>query len=191
MMVGVLALQGAVSEHVDILEKALEELNIRGEVVEVRRCEDAFGLNALIIPGGESTTISRLLDSTGLRESIIREVARGMKVMGTCAGAILMAKIVEDPRVRTLGLISMKVRRNAFGRQKDSFEVNLNVKYLDRPYRAVFIRAPIIEEVYGEAEVLAKYNESIVFVREGKHFALSFHPELTDDTRIHKMFLMY
>jgi len=189
MRVGILALQGDVSEHVEAVYRALSDMGKDGEVVEVRKKEDADNLYALIIPGGESTTISRLLDSTRLREKILSEVGKGMRVMGTCAGAIMLAKVVDDPRVKPLGLISMKARRNAFGRQKDSFETYLNVKGLDEPYHAVFIRAPIIEEVFGEAEILAEFNGNIVMVREGPHFAMSFHPELTEDTRIHRMFL--
>lgn len=189
MRVGVLALQGDVSEHVEAVYRAFDDMNVEGEVVEVRRPKDTDSLYALIIPGGESTTISRLLDRTGLRSKILEEVEKGMRVMGTCAGAVIMAKVVEDPRVKPLALVSMKARRNAFGRQRESFQTLLKIKGLDELYSAVFIRAPIIEEVFGNAEVLAEFKGNIVMVREGKHMAMSFHPELTEDTRIHRMFL--
>jgi len=184
---GVLALQGDVSEHVRGFQAALSQIGAKGgEVVPVRRPADLGGLSGLAVPGGESTTISRLIQKNGLYEPLIRFEGG---IFATCAGMVLMASQVDDPRVKTLGLLDMTVLRNAFGRQKESFEAEIPIKGLDEPYHAFFIRAPVATGTGTGVEVLARIDAGIVAVRNGPHMALSFHPELGNDTRLHRMFL--
>ncbi len=183
--VGVLALQGAFIEHV----RAFERLG--AEAVEVRLPEQLQDLDGLVIPGGESTTMSLLMDSYALREPVLELAGRGAPIWGTCAGMILLAKDVHDERVRTLQLMDLKVLRNAFGRQVDSFEADLRVPALgERPFPAVFIRAPIVEGAGDGVEVLARLPDGrIVAAREGQFLATAFHPELTGDPRFHQLLL--
>lgn len=188
MKIGVLALQGAFIEHQAILEK------LGAEVVQVRLAEHLEGLDGLIIPGGESTTISKLAVDFGLMEPLLA-FARQHPVWGTCAGAILLSKDAQRDQP-LLGLMDITVQRNAFGRQVDSFETSLDVPALrqvdpeERPFPAVFIRAPLIEKANGTTEVLARLAEGqIVAVRQGYWLATSFHPELTGDDRFHRYFL--
>jgi pyridoxal 5'-phosphate synthase pdxT subunit len=186
--VGVLALQGDVAEHI----RALAESG--AEPAGVRRAEELDRVEGLIIPGGESTTIWKLIDIFGLAEVLRKRIADGMPVFGSCAGMIMLADRLPDPASgqQTLGGIDMTVRRNAFGRQVDSFEADLEVKGIEGPaYRAVFIRAPWVEDVGPGVEVLAADpgTSRIVAVRQGRALATSFHPELTPDWRIHKMFV--
>ncbi len=187
--IGVLALQGNVSEHIDAFLLALERMGHgpASEVFEVRSPSDLTDCNALALPGGESTTISRLIDKNGLYEPI-----RGFRggIFATCAGMVLMATFVDDPRIRPLGLIDMVVDRNAFGRQKESFEMDMAIENLQgERFHAIFIRAPVVTSIGPEAKVLARIDQGIVAVGQGKHIALSFHPELSDDTRLHEQFL--
>jgi 5'-phosphate synthase pdxT subunit len=187
--VGVLALQGNVSEHIDAFLLALERMGHgpSSEAFEVRTPEDLPHCNALAIPGGESTTISRLIDKNGLYEPI-RSFGGG--IFATCAGMVLMATRVDDSRVHPLDLIDMAVDRNAFGRQRESFEMDLAIEGLEgNPFRAIFIRAPVITSAGPQVNVLAQIDRGIVAVEQGKHMALSFHPELVDDTRLHERFL--
>jgi len=187
---GVLNIQGDVDEHVYMLKKLYAEMKIDGEIRKVKSKDDLKNLNALIIPGGESTTIQRLLKSTGMFDVVREKALNGeLGVMGTCAGAILVSKDTGDSRVTPLGLIDIKVKRNAYGRQYSSFQVDVEIKGLDKPFPSVFIRAPIIESVGSDVEILSMYNKDIIFVAKGKIFALTFHPELTNDTRIHRMFI--
>ena len=183
--VGVLALQGDVAEHILAFREALAD-RPGSTVIPVRHVEDLPGLDALAMPGGESTTISRLIGKNGLYEPLA-----GFEggVFATCAGMVLLADRVDDPRVRTLSLIPMHVARNAFGRQVDSRETFLNVAGLTEPFRAVFIRAPAATDVGSGVEVLARIPEGIVAVRHGRHMAFAFHPELGGDLRLHRMFL--
>jgi pyridoxal 5'-phosphate synthase pdxT subunit len=186
--VGVLALQGDVAEHVRALRAS------GAEPAAVRRPEELDRVEGLIIPGGESTTIWKLIDIFGLAEPLRKRIADGMPVFGSCAGLIMLADRLPDPASgqQTLGGIDMTVRRNAFGRQVDSFERELDVKGIDGPpYRAVFIRAPWVDEVGPGVEILATDpgTSRIVAVRQGRALATSFHPELTPDWRIHKMFV--
>lgn len=190
MRIGVLALQGDFAEHIAILHR----LNI--EATEVRLPEQLAGLEGLIIPGGESTTIGKLATAYALIEPL-REFGKEHPIWGTCAGAIFISKDAKRPQ-DLLHLMDIRVERNAFGRQVDSFEIDLVVPILDepeRPYRAVFIRAPVIEEISPEVEVLAHLpaeaegNDRIVAARQGKLLATSFHPELTEDDRFHRYFL--
>jgi 5'-phosphate synthase pdxT subunit len=185
--VGILALQGAVREHV----RAVAELD--AHPVEVRSPEDLSGVDALILPGGESTTMSLLLESTGLFEPIAARLADGMPAFGTCAGMILLASDVLDgrPDQRFFGAIDLTVRRNAFGRQVDSFETTLDVDGLSGPsgFDAVFIRAPFVERAGDDVEVLASVDGHPVLCRSGPVLVSAFHPELSDDLRIHALFL--
>ncbi|MCK9276977.1 MAG: pyridoxal 5'-phosphate synthase glutaminase subunit PdxT [Methanoculleus sp.] len=183
--VGVLALQGDVSEHIAAFRQALAD-RPGSVVVPVRRAEGLVNLDALAIPGGESTTISRLIEKNGLYEPLA-----GFEggVFATCAGMVLAADRVDDSRVRPLALIPMHVARNAFGRQVDSREALLAVKGLTEPFRAIFIRAPIVTDAGPGVEVLARIPEGIVAVRNGRHMAFAFHPELGGDLRLHRMFL--
>jgi len=192
MKVAVIGVQGDVEEHVVMTEKALNELGISGEVYPVRRSGIASRCDALIIPGGESTTISKLIWRDGIAEEIIELAESGHPVMGTCAGLIIISKYGDDQVKRTetklLGLLEAKVKRNAFGRQRESFEAVLNVDGIGQ-YNAIFIRAPSVEETGKNVRVLAMFEDKVVAVRERNILGLSFHPELTDDTRVHRYFL--
>ncbi len=186
MTIGVLALQGAFERHAQALARA----GIASR--QIRRTAELAQVEALIIPGGESTTIGKLMARYGLLEPIRELAASGRPLLGTCAGMILMAKTIEDgmPDQPNLGVIDITVQRNAFGRQVDSFECNLAFQGIEGgPARAVFIRAPIIKSVGPEVEVLARHDGQIVAARQGNCLVLSFHPELTDDRRIHRYFL--
>lgn len=182
--IGVLGIQGDVGEHVAALEHA------GAWSVWVKRPEDVEGIAGLVLPGGESTTLRRLLDYEGLLEKIRARYAEGMPVFGTCAGAILLASEVEGAANPHLGLVDMTVRRNAFGRQRESFVADLDVRGLEGgPLRAVFIRAPIIERVGEEVDVLATMDGGIVLAETDQALVASFHPELTQDLRLHRRFL--
>ncbi|ARK28406.1 pyridoxal 5'-phosphate synthase glutaminase subunit PdxT [Halalkalibacter krulwichiae] len=180
--IGVLALQGAVREHV----KCLEAPNT--EVVVVKKVEQLADLDGLVFPGGESTTMRRLIDLYGFFEPLKQFAAEGKPMFGTCAGLILMADHIVGQDSSHLAIIDMKVQRNAFGRQRESFETDLHVTGVGEDIRAVFIRAPLILEVGENVEVLSKYNDEIVAARQGNFLACSFHPELTDDHRFHQYF---
>ena len=185
MKVGVLALQGAYASHL----QAFACLDV--EVLEVRTPEDLEKIDRLVIPGGESTTISMLLDSNGMRVPIQESISEGMPVFGTCAGMIVLAREVLDGRddQKPLGAIDITVRRNAFGRQVDSFESEIEVSGLDEPFPSVFIRAPIVESIGEGVEVYARVDEKIVLCGTDSILVASFHPELSNDGRIHEMFL--
>lgn len=184
---GVIAIQGDVSEHVRAMERALEG---RGSVVEVHRPDQVLECDGLIIPGGESTAISRQLCKSGMDKEIVSAAKAGKPIMATCAGLVLVSKEIEgDNKVRPLGLMDTRIGRNVFGSQRESFEAEIDFEGLDRPYRAVFIRAPAIMSVGDGVKILAKVDESIVAARQGNILCLAFHPELTDDLRIHRSFL--
>lgn len=183
-VVGVLALQGDVVEHVAALERA------GARAVEVRTPPEVAAVDALVVPGGESTTVIRLLDRFGLTEPVTARVRGGMPFWGTCMGLIVAARDVADLEQPTLDLIDVTVRRNAFGRQVDSAEVPLAIPALgEAPFPAVFIRAPWIERTGPSVEVLAQRDGHGVMVREGNVLGTSFHPELTHDDRVHAYFL--
>ncbi|MCK9631591.1 MAG: pyridoxal 5'-phosphate synthase glutaminase subunit PdxT [Methanoregula sp.] len=187
--IGVLAVQGNVSEHIDAFLLALERMGHgpSSEVFEVRNPADLADCNALALPGGESTTISRLIDKNGLFEPL-RSFRGG--IFATCAGMVLMATRVDDPRIHPLGLIDMAVDRNAFGRQRESFEADIQMDGLNGgPFHAVFIRAPVATTAGNAVHVLARASQGIVALEQGDHMALSFHPELGNDTRLHERFL--
>ena len=183
--VGVLALQG------DFLEHTLMLTHVGAQASEVRQPRDLEGLQALILPGGESTTVARLMDLCGLREPLIRRVREGMAVWGTCAGLILLARRLLEGRPTPLGLVDIQVSRNFYGRQTDSFETDLPVPALgDEPFHAIFIRAPAIVGSGPGVEVLARLPDGTpVAARQGHVLVTSFHPELTRDTRFHSYFL--
>jgi len=183
--VGVLALQGDVEEHVAAMRRALGR---RGEVVVVKRAEQLGELRALVIPGGESTTIGLLMQKYGIDRAILEAE---LSIFGTCAGAVLLAEVIEGYEEQfSLRLMDMAVARNAFGRQRESFEAELSIPVLgEKPFPGVFIRAPVITRVWGRAEVLAEHEGRVVLARQGRYLACSFHPELTGDRRLHRYFL--
>jgi len=184
-LIGVLALQGAFREHV----RAMEACGARARLV--RLPEDLEHLDGLVIPGGESTTMSMLMERMGLLEPVERVVHGGLPTLGTCAGMIALADRVTDgrPDQHLLGVLDIAVRRNGYGRQVDSFEADLDVSGLEGgPFRGVFIRAPVVEDP-GSAEVLAEHEGHAVAVRQGPVMALAFHPELSGDLRLHREFL--
>lgn len=186
--VGVLALQGDTREHLAALDEA------GAEVLTVRRRRELDSVDGLVIPGGESTAMSHLLREFELLEPLRARLADGMPAYGSCAGMILLASQILDAGVAgrealPLSGIDMTVRRNAFGRQVDSFEADLDFTGIDSPVHAVFIRAPWVERVGDSVEVLARADEHVVAVRQGKVLATSFHPEMTGDRRIHKLFV--
>ncbi|WP_281426390.1 pyridoxal 5'-phosphate synthase glutaminase subunit PdxT [Paenibacillus agaridevorans] len=183
MKIGVLALQGAVAEHIRSLKAA------GAEALAVKRAQELDELQGLVIPGGESTTIGKLMRKYGFMDAIRSFSAQGKPVFGTCAGLIVLADAIEGQEEAHLRLMDMTVARNAFGRQRESFETDLPVKGIDETVRAVFIRAPLIKSVGPEVDVLSTYNGEIVTARQGTLLAASYHPELTDDYRLHAYFV--
>ncbi|GAA0651451.1 pyridoxal 5'-phosphate synthase glutaminase subunit PdxT [Salarchaeum japonicum] len=184
---GVVAVQGDVSEHGDAIRRAAANHGRDAEVVEIRKSGIVPECDVLLLPGGESTAISRLLARQGIDDEIERHVKTEKPVLATCAGLIVASRDARDERVETLDLVDATVDRNAFGRQKDSFEAPLDVAGLDEPFPAVFIRAPLIAEVGRDVEVLASWDEKPVAIRDGPVVGTSFHPELTSDSRIHDL----
>jgi 5'-phosphate synthase pdxT subunit len=193
MKLGVIAIQGDVSEHVEALENALRQRGENGEVVTIKHKGIVPECDALVLPGGESTTLGKLLMREGIADEIRDMNAAGKPIMGTCAGLILLATAGDEQVAKThqhlLGLMDTKVNRNAFGRQRDSFEIGLELPFLDTQYNAVFIRAPGIVEAGEDVKVLAKIDDMIVAAEQGNVLALAFHPELTEDLRVHQYFL--
>ncbi len=188
--VGVLALQGNVREHIDAFCLAIERIDSKGrsEVFEVRGPSDLAKCHVLAIPGGESTAISRLIEKNHLHESL-RTFSGG--IFATCAGMVLMATDVADSRIRPLGLMDIAVDRNAFGRQRESFEADISITGIEGgPFHAIFIRAPVGTSAGSNVRILARIEQGIVAVEQGKHMAFSFHPELSGDTRLHERFLL-
>lgn len=183
MKVGVLALQGAVAEHIRSIESC------GAQAIAVKRKEQLDELDGLIIPGGESTTIGKLMRTYGFIDAIRTFSERRKPIFGTCAGLIVLANRIQGQELTHLDLMDVTVARNAFGRQRESFEIDLEMKNWDRPVRAVFIRAPRIESVGDSVDVLASYQDGIVAVRQGHLLGASFHPELTDDNSMHAYFI--
>lgn len=183
---GIIAVQGDVSEHASGIRRAARAHGEDADVVEIRESGLVADCDVLLIPGGESTTISRLLQRENIASEIVAHVDAGKPVLATCAGLIVASQDANDDRVETLDILDVTVNRNAFGRQKDSFEAPLSVAGLDDPFPAVFIRAPVIDEV-NDAEVLAEWDGRPVAVRDGPVVGTSFHPELTNDSRIHDL----
>jgi 5'-phosphate synthase pdxT subunit len=184
-LIGVLAMQGAFAEHI----RALEKSGARTRLVRTR--EDLEGLDGIVLPGGESTTMTMLMERTGLLEPLREAISHGLATFATCAGMILLARAVRDGVAdqRGLGLLDIGVRRNGYGRQVDSFEAALDVTGLGgKSFPGVFIRAPLVEST-GSVEVIAKHDGHPVAVRQGRIVALCFHPELTSDLRLHREFV--
>jgi len=184
---GVVGVQGDVSEHADAIERAAAGHGREVTVDAVRRSGVVPDCDLLSIPGGESTTISRLLHEEGIAGEVVDHVDAGKPLLATCAGLIVAARTANDDRVDTLGVLDASVDRNAFGRQRDSFEADVDVAGLDDPFHAVFIRAPVVASVGGDVEVLARVCGDPVAVREGPVLATAFHPELTGDPRVHDL----
>ncbi|MEN4006285.1 MAG: pyridoxal 5'-phosphate synthase glutaminase subunit PdxT [Methanobacteriaceae archaeon] len=183
VMIGILNLQGDVSEHFDITKQTLKDMEIKARVLKVKTCEEVSRCDGIIISGGESTVIGKLMENTGIMKLIAE---KNIPVMGTCAGMVLLAR-KTDYKQPLLGLIDMEVKRNAFGRQKASFEEEIEI--LGEKFEGVFIRAPYVEKVENNVDVLSKYHDKIIAVKSGKHIATAFHPELTCNTRIHRYFI--
>lgn len=184
MKVGVMAVQGAFREHIRVLRE------LGADAVEVRRKDELDGVKAIVIPGGESTAIGKLMRAYDLLEPVKALAGQGTPVFGTCAGMIVLAKRIAESDTTHLGLMDVEVNRNSFGRQRESFEADLDIPVLgDESYPAVFIRAPHIVSVGDGVDVLATYEDRIVAVQQGHYLATSFHPELTGDTRLHAYFL--
>ena len=185
VLVGVLALQGAFDAHV----QRLTELGLESRLV--KNTSDLVDLDGIILPGGESTTMSNLLVASDLGVELSKRLHDGLPVFGTCAGMIMMARTIHDGRPDQISLDAMdiQVRRNGYGRQNDSFEQDISITSLDSPFHALFIRAPVIESIGNDVEVLASIDERPVLVRQAHALASSFHPELVSDLRVHEIFL--
>jgi len=190
--VGVIGVQGAVSEHIEATKKAMERMNINGEALWVKKPEQLREVNGIIIPGGESTTISRLMQKNGLFELVKKLGEEGLPIMGTCAGLIMLSKEVmgATQEQKFLGLLDVKVNRNAYGRQVDSFEAPLKLAFSSEPFIGIFIRAPrIVELLSNKVKPIAWLGDRIVGVEQENLIGLEFHSELTNDTRVHEYFL--
>ncbi len=190
--VGVIGLQGDVSEHINAAKRTLENLGVSGEVIWLRKPEQLEDISAIIIPGGESTTISRLMVENGLLEPVRKLGEEGLPIMGTCAGLIMLSKEVigATPEQRFLSLLDVRVNRNAYGRQVDSFEAPVRLAFSDEPFIGAFIRAPrIVELLSNRVRPIAWLGDRVVGVEQDNMMGLEFHPELTDDTRVHEYFL--
>jgi len=191
--IGVVGIQGAVSEHIEMMENAFSIEGIDGRVFAFKNKTMMDDMQGIILPGGESTTISRFLKRHGLAEEIRKRVKEGsLSIMGTCAGCVLLAKsIVDDTAdVDPLYVMDIEVQRNAFGRQRESFEQDVFIADWQKPFPAVFIRAPLITKAGKGCRILSKIDSDIIMVEQDNMISLSFHPELTDDPRIHHYFLL-
>ncbi|MCE9618178.1 MAG: pyridoxal 5'-phosphate synthase glutaminase subunit PdxT [Nitrosarchaeum sp.] len=195
LTIGVLAIQGDVHENITSTKTALEELGVEGTVVGVKTAEAISKLDGLIIPGGESTTIGQLSLVNSSLKIIKEKIERGIPVLGICAGMIMLSKTANDRVVGKtdqplLDLLDIKLERNSFGRQKESFEADISMNSINIPkFNGVFIRAPSVSDVGSGVEVLAKFNEKIVAVKKGNIIGVAFHPELTKDVSLHKYFV--
>jgi 5'-phosphate synthase pdxT subunit len=190
--IGVVGIQGAIKEHVTLLEKTFKNNKINGKIKIIKDKNQLNEVDGLIIPGGESSTISKIIFNSGLNIEIKNKIEeRNFPIMGTCAGCVILASEFSDENnnVNLLQLIDIQVKRNSFGRQRESFEKNIKIKGFEKLYNAVFIRAPIITKMWGNCKILARVEQNIVMAKQDNLIALSFHPELTNDLRIHKYFL--
>lgn len=187
MILGILGFQGDVSEHRNSFIAASKKYGIRAEVREIRKEKDLEGISGMVIPGGESTTMYNLINSYSIYNRIIREVENGMPIWGTCAGLIIISRNTGDERVDGMGLLDVDIERNAYGRQINSFIAEIDISGLGE-FQGVFIRAPVISHT-GDVEIMAYHNDRPVMVRRGNRLGTTFHPELTNDLRIHGLFL--
>jgi len=195
LTVGVLSIQGDVHENILSAKSAIDELGLDGNVVDVRTPEEISQLDGLIIPGGESTTIGQLSLVNGSLKVLKEKIQSGMPVLGICAGMIMLSNTANDRIVGKtdqplLDILDIKLERNSFGRQKESFESDISMDLINIPkFNGVFIRAPSVSDVGSDVEVLSKFNERIVAVKKGNVIGTAFHPELTEDTALHKYFI--
>ena len=194
--VGVLGIQGDIEENVLATAEALKKLNLRGTVESVRYSESIADLDGLILPGGESTVIGSLLSIQGkVFQTIEKKITEGMPVLGTCAGLIMLSKrtydkVVGETKQKLFGMLDVVIERNAFGRQHESFEVDLEIPVLGKePFRGIFIRSPIVNNVGESVTILTKLNDKIVAVKQNNIIGTSFHPELSSDRRLHELFI--
>jgi len=194
--VGVLGIQGDIEENILSTEEALKKLNLRGTVESVRYSESIAELDGLILPGGESTVIGNLLSIQGkVFQTIEKKIIEGMPVLGTCAGLIMLSKrtydkVVGETKQKLFGMLDVVIERNAFGRQHESFEVDLEIPILGRePFRGIFIRSPIVNNVGDSVTILTKLSDKIVAVKQNNIIGTSFHPELSADRRLHELFI--
>ena len=195
LTVGVLSIQGDVQENLVSTKTAIDELGIDGKVIAVRTPDEISQLDGLIIPGGESTTIGQLSLVNGSLKIIKEKIQSGMPVLGICAGMIMLSNTANDRVIGKtdqplLDIFDIKLERNSFGRQKQSFESNISLDSIDIPkFNGVFIRAPSVSDVGSDVEILSKFNDRIVAIKKGNVIGMSFHPELTEDTSVHKYFI--
>ena len=196
LKIGILSIQGDIEENIHSCKVALNELGVPGEVIGVKNYDEIHDVDGLIIPGGESTVISIMMSlKPSIWESLKQKIREGLPVLGTCAGMIILAKRVQDKTIgktkqKLLENLDIMIERNAFGRQHDSFETDLNIPIIgEKPFKAVFIRGPVVKEVGKEVQILAKYNDEIVAVQQNNIIGTSFHPELTEDNRFHSLLI--
>ena len=195
LLIGVLALQGDVEENIKATTDALAEMNQKGKVISVRYPEEIMKIDGLIIPGGESTVMGLLIAiKNGLLDSINKVLQKGLPIMGTCAGMIVLAKnsydrVVGNKKQLLLGALDIDIERNSFGRQYDSFESNLEISGIGNDFRGIFIRAPSVISAGPQVQILGKFDGKIVAVRQENIIGTSFHPELSGDNRMHKLFI--
>lgn len=193
--VGILAIQGDVQENIDATKRAVTELGLDGNVIPVKTPEEISGLDGLIIPGGESTTIGHLSLVNSSLKKIKEKIEKGMPVLGICAGMIMLSKTAADRIIGKtdqplLEFLDIKLERNSFGRQRDSFQADISMDSIDIPvFNGVFIRAPSVSDVGSGVQILSKFNDKIVAVKQGNIMGTAFHPELTQDTSLHKYFV--
>ncbi len=195
LTIGILGLQGDIEEHTAAILLALEKEKIEGSATPVKTAKDVEAIDGLIIPGGESTVIGQMASFNRTLESVKQRIDNGMPVLGTCAGLIMLAKktydrVVGEITQPTLGVMDIVIQRNSFGRQRESFEADLDIPILgERKFKGVFIRAPTIREAGSDVKTLSRFNDTIVAVKERNIIGTAFHPELTDDSRLHEYFL--
>ncbi|MGC8933425.1 MAG: pyridoxal 5'-phosphate synthase glutaminase subunit PdxT [Candidatus Methanodesulfokora sp.] len=191
MRVGVVGVQGGVAEHINMFKRAFIEVGIRGDVIILKEPKEMEKIDAIVIPGGESTTIGSLMMKTGLLNAVKKAVEGGIPIMGTCAGAVMMAKSIKAGKDTQpiLGVMDIEVSRNYFGRQRESFEMDLMLEGMDRPFKGIFIRAPAITRTWDDARPIGMAKGVIVAAVQRKMLATVFHPELSGDPRLHTYFI--